>query len=80
MSSKTTNDGRLLCACVVGVGDVVGFETGGRCPETVSGRAGFDCFLRPERRKLNSPATCRLLPNADELERGCGADMTGHLF
>jgi hypothetical protein len=40
----------------------------------------IDYFLRPERSKLNSPATYRLLPNADEIERECGADITGHLF
>jgi hypothetical protein len=39
-----------------------------------------DYFLRPERSKLNSPATYRLLPNAEEIERECGADATGHLF
>jgi hypothetical protein len=40
----------------------------------------IDYFLRPERSKLNSPATYRLLPNADEIERDCGADTTGHLL
>jgi hypothetical protein len=39
-----------------------------------------DYFLRPARSKLNSPATYRLLPNAEEIERECGADATGHLF
>jgi hypothetical protein len=37
-------------------------------------------FLRPERSKLNSPATYRLVPNADEIEDECGDDTTGHLF
>jgi hypothetical protein len=40
----------------------------------------IDYFLRPERSKLNSPATYRLLPNADEIERECGFDATGHLL
>jgi hypothetical protein len=40
----------------------------------------LDYFLRPERSKLNSPATYRLLPNADEIESECGGDATGHLF
>ena len=40
----------------------------------------IDYFLRPERSKLNSPATYRLLPNADEIEDECGSDTTGHLF
>jgi hypothetical protein len=40
----------------------------------------IDYFLRPERSKLNSPATYRLLPNADEIEDECGHDATGHLF
>lgn len=40
----------------------------------------IDYFLRPERSKLNSPATYRLLPNADEIEDECGDDTTGHLF
>src|SRR5262249_48630866 len=40
----------------------------------------IDFFLRPERSKLNSPETYRLLPNADEIERKCGSDVTGHLF
>jgi hypothetical protein len=40
----------------------------------------IDYFLRPEQSKLNSPATYRLLPNADEIERECGDDATGHLF
>jgi hypothetical protein len=39
----------------------------------------IDYFLPPERSKLNSPATYRL-PNADEIERDCGADTTGHLL
>ena len=40
----------------------------------------IDYFLRPERSKLNSPATYRLLPNADRIEHECGSDVTGHLF
>jgi hypothetical protein len=40
----------------------------------------IDYFLRPERSKLNSPATHRLIPNADEIEDECGDDATGHLF
>lgn len=40
----------------------------------------IDYFLRPERSKLNSEATYRLVPNADEIERECGSDLTGHLF
>lgn len=40
----------------------------------------IDYFLRPERSKLNSPATYRLLPNADDIEDECGDDTTGHLF
>jgi hypothetical protein len=40
----------------------------------------IDYLLRPERSKLNSAATYRLLPNADEIERACGSDETGHLF
>jgi uncharacterized small protein (DUF1192 family) len=39
----------------------------------------IDYFLRPERSKLNSQATYRLLPNADDVERACGSDATGHL-
>jgi hypothetical protein len=40
----------------------------------------IDYFLRPERSKLNSSATYRLLPNADAIEEECGDDATGHLF
>jgi hypothetical protein len=40
----------------------------------------IDYFLRPERSKLNSPETYRLLPNADEIEHECGSHITGHLF
>lgn len=40
----------------------------------------IDYFLRPERSKLNSSDTYRLLPNALEIEDECGSDATGHLF
>jgi hypothetical protein len=40
----------------------------------------IDYFLRPERSKLNSLATYRLLPNADQIENECGNDQTGHLL
>jgi hypothetical protein len=40
----------------------------------------IDYFVRPEQSKLNSPATYRLLPNADEIEDACGDNTTGHLF
>ncbi len=39
----------------------------------------IDYFLRPERSKLNSPATYRVLPNAKEIEDECGDDTTGYL-
>ncbi len=35
-----------------------------------------DSFVRPERSKLNSPATYRLLPNADEIEHVYRSDLT----
>ena len=40
----------------------------------------IDYFLRPERSKLNSGTTYRLLPNAEEIERTCGSALTGHLL
>ncbi len=40
----------------------------------------LDYYLRPELTKLNSAATYRLLPNADELNALCGSDHNGWLF
>ena len=37
-------------------------------------------YLRPERTKLNSPATYRFLPNAQEINDLCGSDDHGWLF
>jgi hypothetical protein len=47
-------------------------------PAIVSER--LDYYLRPEMTKLNSEATYRLLPNADEVNEACGSDLTGWLF
>lgn len=40
----------------------------------------LDYYLRPERTKMNSPATYRLVPNIEEVETMCGSDERGWLF
>jgi hypothetical protein len=37
-------------------------------------------YLQPESMKMNSAVTYALLPNAEEIERLCGNDVTGWLF
>ena len=40
----------------------------------------YEYYLRPEMVKINSATTYPLLPNAREIERSCGNDITGWLF
>jgi hypothetical protein len=42
--------------------------------------ADLEYYLRPELTKLNSPATYRFLPNAQEVNDLCGSDSDGWLF
>ena len=41
---------------------------------------GYQDYLRPEAAKINSAATYALLPNARDIQRLCGNDVTGWLF
>lgn len=40
----------------------------------------MDDLLRPERSKMNSATTYRMIPNADQIDARCGSDDTGWLF
>jgi len=42
--------------------------------------AELEYYLRPERTKLNSPATYRFVPNAQEINDVCGSNEHGWLF
>ncbi len=40
----------------------------------------YRAYLRPAEAKINSPATYAFLPNAHEIDKACGNDMTGWLY
>jgi len=40
----------------------------------------YQYYLRPEEVKINSATTYEFLPNARDIEKSCGNDMTGWLF